>query len=96
MGSKLKLEKRLRNAEYAKKFKKKKKKRAARPSVVASPATSGTEVVCASCGVSTRVPFQPTTGKPVYCRACFSKAQPAITSVTLSPPAPQPAEASKP
>ncbi|HVL49616.1 MAG TPA: CxxC-x17-CxxC domain-containing protein [Candidatus Thermoplasmatota archaeon] len=31
------------------------------------------EVTCASCGVSTTVPFTPTPGRPVYCRACFSK-----------------------
>ena len=26
---------------------------------------------CSECGVSTEVPFQPTEGKPVYCRDCF-------------------------
>jgi CxxC-x17-CxxC domain-containing protein len=29
------------------------------------------EVVCASCGVTTTVPFKPTKGRPVYCRDCF-------------------------
>lgn len=28
--------------------------------------------VCASCGVDTMVPFQPTGDKPVYCRDCFT------------------------
>ncbi len=28
-------------------------------------------VVCASCGKETEVPFQPTQGRPVYCRDCF-------------------------
>lgn len=27
--------------------------------------------VCTSCGKETEVPFQPTSGKPVYCRECF-------------------------
>ena len=27
--------------------------------------------VCSSCGKETEVPFQPTAGKPVYCRDCF-------------------------
>ncbi|WP_408643050.1 CxxC-x17-CxxC domain-containing protein [Thermosinus carboxydivorans] len=27
--------------------------------------------VCSACGVTTQVPFKPTAGKPVYCRACF-------------------------
>lgn len=27
--------------------------------------------VCASCGVETEVPFQPSGEKPVYCRECF-------------------------
>ena len=27
--------------------------------------------VCASCGASTTVPFQPSGDKPVYCRDCF-------------------------
>lgn len=83
MGSKLKLEKRLRNAEYAKKFKKK-KKRAPRP-VSSTMPPGGAEVICASCGVLTHVPFQPTNGKPVYCRPCFNKPQPTVTSVTMAP-----------
>jgi CxxC-x17-CxxC domain-containing protein len=27
--------------------------------------------VCSSCGRDTRVPFAPTSGKPVYCSDCF-------------------------
>ena len=27
--------------------------------------------VCASCGIETEVPFQPSGEKPVYCRDCF-------------------------
>ncbi len=29
--------------------------------------------VCSSCGQEAQVPFQPTSGKPVYCRDCFAK-----------------------
>ncbi|MGE5557446.1 MAG: zinc-ribbon domain containing protein [Bacillota bacterium] len=31
------------------------------------------EVVCASCGKTTEVPFMPHLDKPVYCRECFGK-----------------------
>lgn len=31
------------------------------------------KVTCAGCGVETEVPFEPRTGKPVYCRDCFEK-----------------------
>jgi CxxC-x17-CxxC domain-containing protein len=31
------------------------------------------EVKCTECHKSTTVPFEPTKGKPVYCKACFSK-----------------------
>ncbi|MFV0389764.1 MAG: zinc-ribbon domain containing protein [Pyrinomonadaceae bacterium] len=30
-------------------------------------------VECASCGVSTTVPFYPSQGRPVYCRKCYKK-----------------------
>ena len=30
------------------------------------------EVVCAECGQTTQVPFQPRNDRPVYCRECFS------------------------
>ena len=29
--------------------------------------------VCSQCGQETEVPFQPTAGKPVYCRSCFQE-----------------------
>ena len=29
--------------------------------------------VCASCGNETTVPFEPTSGRPVYCRDCFQQ-----------------------
>ena len=28
---------------------------------------------CADCGISTEVPFEPRSGKPVYCNDCFRK-----------------------
>lgn len=33
--------------------------------------------VCAECGKDTEVPFQPRGDRPVYCRDCFTKRQPA-------------------
>ena len=32
-----------------------------------------TKVTCSSCGMECEVPFKPTSNKPVYCDACFSK-----------------------
>ena len=29
--------------------------------------------VCSACGQNTEVPFEPRTGKPVYCRDCYNK-----------------------
>jgi CxxC-x17-CxxC domain-containing protein len=29
-------------------------------------------VTCDGCGKQTQVPFNPTNGKPVYCRECYS------------------------
>lgn len=29
--------------------------------------------ICSSCGQEAQVPFQPTSGKPVYCSDCFAK-----------------------
>jgi CxxC-x17-CxxC domain-containing protein len=31
------------------------------------------EATCSSCGQVARVPFRPTSGKPVYCTDCFAK-----------------------
>ncbi len=28
---------------------------------------------CAECGTETTVPFEPTEGRPVYCRDCYTK-----------------------
>ena len=33
--------------------------------------------VCAECGQDTEVPFEPRGYRPVYCRDCFTKRQPA-------------------
>lgn len=30
------------------------------------------EAVCSKCGQATTLPFTPTPGRPVYCRACFA------------------------
>ena len=29
--------------------------------------------ICADCGRETMVPFEPRTGRPVYCRDCYSR-----------------------
>jgi CxxC-x17-CxxC domain-containing protein len=31
------------------------------------------KVTCAECGQETEVPFEPRTGRPVYCRDCFDR-----------------------
>ncbi|MBU6430709.1 MAG: hypothetical protein KGR26_16945 [Cyanobacteria bacterium REEB65] len=31
------------------------------------------DVICDQCGTPTQVPFNPTGGRPVYCRACFRR-----------------------
>ncbi len=31
---------------------------------------------CASCGKATEVPFEPRTGRPVYCSDCYRKVKP--------------------
>ncbi len=31
------------------------------------------KVTCADCGVETEVPFEPRTGRPVYCRDCYER-----------------------
>src|SRR5215211_7959169 len=36
--------------------------------------------VCSNCGKETEVPFQPTPGKPVYCRECFQEQRAQRTS----------------
>jgi CxxC-x17-CxxC domain-containing protein len=32
-----------------------------------------TRTICAGCGTETTVPFKPTQGRPVLCRACFQR-----------------------
>lgn len=34
-----------------------------------------TRTRCSECGTETTVPFRPTQGRPVLCRACFQKAR---------------------
>jgi CxxC-x17-CxxC domain-containing protein len=31
------------------------------------------QVICADCGKNCEVPFKPASGRPVYCKECFSK-----------------------
>jgi CxxC-x17-CxxC domain-containing protein len=31
------------------------------------------DVICNGCGQRTQVPFQPTSGRPVYCSDCFAQ-----------------------
>ena len=35
------------------------------------PAREMFTVTCSGCGIETQVPFNPTAGRPVYCRDCF-------------------------
>lgn len=35
------------------------------------------KAVCSECKKECEVPFQPTEGKPVYCRDCYQKHKPA-------------------
>lgn len=34
------------------------------------------KAICADCGKECEVPFQPTEGRPVYCRDCYEKHRP--------------------
>jgi CxxC-x17-CxxC domain-containing protein len=34
------------------------------------------KATCSDCGCECEVPFEPTTGKPVYCKDCFMKRKP--------------------
>ena len=75
MSDRQKEEKRLRNLEYAKKFKKKKKKRATasgNPFILLAQPSGPFPAVCARCSQQTEVPFRPTGTRPVYCDACFA------------------------
>jgi CxxC-x17-CxxC domain-containing protein len=35
-------------------------------------------VICAECGCETQVPFEPTEGRPVFCRDCYAKQKKAV------------------
>lgn len=49
------------------------------------------KAVCAACGKDTEVPFEPRTGRPVYCRECYFKLKPAtVPAVSASPAANNP------
>jgi CxxC-x17-CxxC domain-containing protein len=39
------------------------------------PASIKAQAVCAKCSQRTTVPFYPSQGRPVYCRACFNEAK---------------------
>lgn len=40
-----------------------------------SPQRQMFPATCATCGHNTQVPFEPRTGRPVYCSTCYSKAR---------------------
>lgn len=42
-------------------------------SSTASTTRTQVQVTCSRCKAQATVPFQPTPGRPVYCRACFDK-----------------------
>jgi len=41
-----------------------------------------TVATCSACGQETTVPFRPTQGRPVLCRACFQSRKPLATGGT--------------
>jgi CxxC-x17-CxxC domain-containing protein len=43
-----------------------------------------TRTTCSECGAETTVPFKPTQGRPVLCRACFQKQGRLVTSSEAS------------
>lgn len=56
--------------KHCKQCKAKRARTANRPPARVRPETRTT---CSACGVETTVPFKPTQGRPVLCRACFQK-----------------------
>lgn len=42
-----------------------------------------TRTTCSACGMETTVPFKPTQGRPVLCRACFQKQMKAAPSMPV-------------
>ena len=59
----------------------------AKLSVTKGKPQSETLVQCADCGIQTTVPFKPTRGTPVLCRACFqrNKDKPNVSGLDASP-----------
>ncbi|MGC9158311.1 MAG: zinc-ribbon domain containing protein [Terracidiphilus sp.] len=53
-----------------------------------------TRLCCSCCGVETTVPFKPTQGRPVLCRACFQRQQ--AGTGCAAPAKPGPAAVSSP
>jgi|GEM_PF-765552 len=53
-----------------------------------------TRTTCSDCGEETTVPFKPTQGRPVLCRACFDRqvkqGPPAVQAAPEGEPAPEP------
>ncbi len=50
---------------------------------------SETRTTCSACGLETTVPFKPTQGRPVLCRACFQKqvkGAPVAPASPITPP----------
>lgn len=43
-----------------------------------------TRTVCSQCGVETTVPFKPTQGRPVLCRACFQQKHVSQTQISAA------------
>jgi CxxC-x17-CxxC domain-containing protein len=55
------------------------------------PAAAGisrteTRTTCSECGIETTVPFKPTQGRPVLCRACFQMKRPAAAESGVPAP----------
>lgn len=49
---------------------------------------SETRTTCSACGMETTVPFKPTQGRPVLCRACFQKQIKGIPAPPVDPAIP--------
>src|SRR5690606_13404239 len=43
------------------------------------------EISCAACGTQTTVPFEPTNGRPVYCRSCYAAMRAGTPPATSGP-----------
>jgi CxxC-x17-CxxC domain-containing protein len=43
-----------------------------------------TRTTCSECGAETTVPFKPSQGRPVLCRSCFQKKQPAAQAMRVN------------